>query len=665
MADSPTTTYNIGGEDMPFPDLADGRAIKNSATRFENAWGLPNKAAFCLATAMVDPALDRNQVDVKQPFGHLQAIQTPDGKFLLAHRTTVWTPTISGDGGNGRSRYEIQTYNGGTYRPWPIGRHHKPAIIDYHPASLSDMLEAVKLSAATIRSQDLITQIRRSPRGVWNPPVVVIARAYVTNDDGSVEERWFLHTIDGSTRAEACHELTDTAPEAPLLGSLAPLNHLRDSYERITKRFHSAPMARNTLHAARAATMPALVVVAVVEGDMVTPIKHGFPTVINDYVESVHVQPRPFTDVAQANVIGERFVLNLRDDDRLDADMADSILGRTPEIEGKPSVRAATLVHAVCDADNEQVVRDFVITDVGKYLTKVKRAKLIGPLVVRQFDEVAPSAERALMRAFTPELLIQTEWDISGAKSAVLRRKGIAEVNAGRFDSPVLAELMARGGPALCAAGLLLGDQESTVRAISSLRGSVEKVIEGLAKTVGGVNVLADAVAWADGEQTYRPRVFDVEGGLKKNADGDVVHYTAVWHDGNMGIRALAFTGGKIQSSSDTADGEEETPRSPDEAYLAKELKLIEELGLSTTLLRDMFALKDEQGRPVMARLGMRNAEVYETFPKQLTKLYNKYGKDDDPFATFPEDELPLDEDPDEDQDDEDEEEYDLDEENV
>ncbi|WP_158634440.1 hypothetical protein [Amycolatopsis sp. WAC 01375] len=658
MADSPTTTYNIGGEDVPFPDLADGRAIKNSATRFASAWGLPQEAAFCLATAMVDPALDRNQVDVKHPFGHLQAIQTPDGKFLLAHRTTVWTPTISGDGGNGRSRYEIQTHNGGTYRPWPIGRHHKPAIIDYHPASLTDMLEAVKLSAETIRSQDLITQIRRSPRGVWNPPVVVIARAYVTNDDGSVEEHWFLHTIDGSTRAEACHELTDTAPDAPLLGSDAPLDHLRDSYDRITKRFHSTPMSRNTLHAARAATMPALVVVAAVDGDMVTPINHGFPTVINDYVESVHVQPRPFTDVAQANVIGERFVLSLRGDDRLDDDMADSILGRTPEVEGKPSVRAATLVHAVCDAENEPLVRDFVITDVGKYLTKVKRAKLIGPLVVRQFDEVAPSAERALMRAFTPELLIQADWDISGAKSAVLRKKAVAEVNAGRFDSPVLAELMARGGPALCASGLLLGDQESTVKAISALRGSVEKVVEGLAKTAGGVNVLADAIAWADGEQPYRPRVFDVEGGLKKNRDGDVVHYTAKWTDGNMGIRALAFTGGKLPTSSDDSEDEGETPKTPDEVYAAKEEKLRDELGLSTTLLRDMFALKDEQGRPVMARLGMEKDEVYENFPKQLTKLYNKYGKDDDPFATFPEDELPLDEDPDEEQDDE--EEYDL-----
>jgi hypothetical protein len=641
MPENPTNRFNIGGEDIGFPALADGKAIKNSAMRFSSAWGLPHDAAFSLAAAMVDPAADRNRLDAKDPFNHLQAIQTPDGKFLLAHRTTLWTPGVSGDGGNGRSRYALQTANGngGRHRPWPIGRHHKPAIIDYHPASFSDMTDAVSLSASTIRSPDLVTQIARSPRGVWNPPVVVLARVYVTLNDGSVQERWFLHTIEGSTRVEACHELAGTAPAAPLQASDAPLDHIRDSYAQLVDRFNTTPASQKTLAAARAATMPALVVVAVVEENMVTKISSGFPTVVNDYVESVHVQPRPFSDVAQANVIGERFVITLRDDGRLDAGDAEALLGRDPDVAGKPSVRAAMLVHAVCDPENDEMVRDFVITDVGARLTKVKRAKLIGPLVVRQFRNVASSTERALMRAFTPELLLQTEWSITGVTSATLRKKCVAAVNAGRFDSPAIAELMARGGPALCAAGLLLGDQESTVKAISALRGSVEKVVEALARNLGGVNVLADAIAWADGEKGPKPRMFDVEGSVKKDRTGDVLHFTTDWQRGNMGIRALAFTDGVIPSSTNGSQNDEDTPKTPDESYLAKEEKLIEDLVRARTTLMDMYSLQDEQSRRVMERLGLQKVDVYETFPGQVTKLYNKYGKDDDPFA---EDDLPL-----------------------
>ena len=115
---------------------------------------------------------------------------------------------MSGDGSNGRSRYEIQTTNGSgpRMRPWPIGRHHKPAIIDYHTAALDDMVAAVKLSAEKIRSPELITQIARNPRGVWNPPVLVLARAYIR------QERFFW--LDASLREtgrENLQEVLDTA----------------------------------------------------------------------------------------------------------------------------------------------------------------------------------------------------------------------------------------------------------------------------------------------------------------------------------------------------------------------------------------------------------------------------------------------------------------------
>ncbi|SFW87082.1 hypothetical protein [Amycolatopsis australiensis] len=155
--------------------------------------------------------------------------------------------------------------------------------------------------------------------------------------------------------------------------------------------------------------------------------------------------------------------------------------------------------------------------------------------------------------------------------------------------------------------------------------------------------MLADAIAWAVGEKIYKPRQFDTEGGVKKNIHGDEQHFTTDWRNGNMGVRALAFTGGEIPTGKGGSGGSEETSKTPDESYRAKEEDLIAALGRATVSLRDMYVLKDEQDRLIIERLGLRPLKLHEDFPKQLTKIYAKYGKEEDPFATFPEDELPAD----------------------
>ncbi|WP_456819920.1 hypothetical protein [Cellulomonas sp. URHB0016] len=628
---------------VDFPDLAAGQAIKNAARRLETAFGLPADAAFAMATATVDPSEVRNQIDAKSPFGHLQAIQTPAGYFLLAQQTRVWTSMISGDGGNGRSRYKIQTATGAGARPrpWPIGRHHMPAVVDYHTPSLADLATAVRLSASEIRSHDLLIQIATNPRGVWNPPVVVLARARVSHTDGTLEERWFLHTIEGSTRVEACHELTEVDAADPLEHSHEPLAYLRQSHQTLTDRFSTTPTSSKTLAAARGAHMPALIVVGAVEDDMVTPITANFPMIVNDYVESVHVQPRPFTEVAQSNVIGERFVLRLQTAGRLAENDAAAILGRDPNVAGKPSVRAATLVRAACDAKNDPVLREFLITEPGARLTKAKRATLIAPLVVRQFDQAADSAERALMRAFTPDILMST-WNLTGVSSDELRKDCVADVLAGNSDSSALAELVARGGPALCASGLLLGDQGSTVDGITELRGSVEKVVEALAKRVGGVHLLADAIAWADGERREKPRQFDIDGTVKLDPHGDPLHFPPTWQRGNKGVRALAFTDdGEIPEPKAKRTTPTVVKQTPEERYKSDEVELLERLLAAQTTLMDLVAAKDEHGAKLIEKLGLTSAAVYETLPSQLSKIYARFGNEDDVLSAFDEDELP------------------------
>ena len=632
------TEFVLADEPVTLPTTASGTAVKNAARRFEKGYELPAGAAFAFGAAAVDPAFERGKVPPQDSIANLTLIRTPSGQLLACHPARLWSALVSGDGSNGRSRYAIQTSGNGSARPWPIARHHRPAIVDYHTSSLEDMAAAVRSSADRIRSPELITDISRHDRGVWNPPVVVISRAFVRDGDGAAKGHWFLHSIEGSTRMEACHELTEVDPGDPLLRSDEPLEHLRQTRERLVEHFDALPTSPSSLAAARAATIPALVVVAVVDEEG-TPISSGFPDVVNSYVESVHVQPRPFPDVAMSNVLGERLLLTLGREGRMDAETVDALMARDPVPHGKPSVRAATLVKTVCDPANETFVRDVAITEERGRLTKNRRAKLIGPLVVRQFDRPAETADRALMRAFTPDALIENEWDISGVRAANLRKRALARFEAGEDDHPIVLELIARGGPALCAAGLLLSDQGSTVKGLPQLRGHVAKVLEGLIESAGGIHVLADAVAWADGERKSTPRRRAPNGTLKKTRDGEELHYGTKWSKGNMRIRALAFNKGVIPRQKDPGSSDTSSSETPEETFRRIEAEMRSDLGDADTRFRDLIAMTDERGRRLIERLGLQPASSVESFSRKLTAAYARYG--DDPLAAIDEDMLP------------------------
>jgi hypothetical protein len=633
---SATTEFTLDGVEVKLPAAAAAGAVKNAAKRFERGYGLPSGAAFALAAASVDPASERGRVPADGGLEALDPIMTPSNSVLLCHRARLWTPLVSGDGSNGRSRYELQTTGDASLRPWPVAWHHDPAIVDYRGSSKEDMATAARASAETIRSPKLMTEISQHVRGVWRPPVVVIARAKSSEDS---EDVWFLHTIEGSTRIEACHELIEVDAGAPLSMSDSPLEHLRRTRDRLVERFESLPTSPASLAAARAATVPALVVVAVVGEDGV-PLVEGFPDVVNDYVESVHVQPRPFSDVAMNNVLGERLLLTLRREGLLDPGDLNHLMGRVRDPEGTPSIRAAELVKLITDSANEKYIREIAITEERGHLTKNRRANLIGPLVARQFPKPAETADRALMRSFTPDALIEKDWTISGDKPGVLRRKALRSFEQGELDDPSILELIARGGPALCAAGLLLSDQGSTVEDKAELRGPVSRVLDGLVESRGGVEVLCDAVSWADGTRRFLPRVRTLNGDVKTDAGGDEHHYVAQWRSGNMQIRALALNGGVIPRTK--RNGKEKAPpaRTPEEAYEQTELELRTNISSAATKLADLLALKDEQGRLLLGRIGLRPAPEVAKFASRLQTVYARFGTED-PLVGLEEDELP------------------------
>lgn len=635
---SDRTNFVLADVPVALPKAAIGAAVKKAAKRFESAYDLPPGAAFAFAAASVDPAKERGKIPAQHSNDHLAFIRTPSDRLLACHPARLWSPVVSGDGSNGRSRYELQTDGDDSIRPWPVARHLDPAIVEYPVVSIDDMAAAAEASAASIRSSQLVTEISRHERGVWHPPVVVIGRAVEGDEE---DERWFLHTIEGSTRIEACHELTEVEPGAPLLRSDESLAHLREVRDELVEQFESVPTSPGSLAAARAATIPALVVVAVVDEDG-RAVGNGFPDVVNAYVESVHVQPRAFSEVAMNNVLGERLLLTLRREGMLDPAAMDKYMGRSPNPDGKPSVRAAELVQLICDSKNEPFVRDVAITEARGHLTKNRRANLIGPLVVRQFRQPAETAERALMRQFTPDALIEQAWTVSGATSAALRKRALTKFEQDELDDPVMLELIARGGPALCAAGLLLSDQGSTVEGKPELRGGVNKVLEGLVTSRGGIEVLADAVAWADKPRALLPRRRKLDGSVKVDKHGNELHYVAKWNKGNMEIRALALNGGVIPKKTKEKGGTDDSvdKQTPEEAFKSTEQEMRTAISAAETKLHDLIAMTDEQGRRLIMRVGLQPAPEVRKFANRLSDAYARYGGED-PLAELDDDQLP------------------------
>jgi len=630
------TDFVLAGTQVMLPGVAAGSAVKRAAKRFESAYDLPPGAAFALAAASVDPSAERSKIPSQNPSEQLHLIRTPSDEFLACHAARLWSPLVAGDGSNGRSRFELQTAVGSPARPWPIAQHLDPAIVAYEADSIEEMALAAEASADKIRSPRLLAEISRHERGVWNPPVVVLAKTEVGG-----EEFWFLHTIDGSTRIEACHELTEVEAGAPLRRSDAPLDHLREAHGEFVDWFGTLPGSPDTLAAARATTIPAWVVVGLVDEEG-QPITDRFPDVVNSYVESVHVQPRPFSRPAMNNVLGERLLLTLRREGHLDGRAAEKLLGRSKGRRGKPSVRAAELVHLVCQEDNEEFVREVAVTDGKKLLTQDRRAELIGPLVLRQFEERAESAESALMRRFAPVALIEEEWAVNGIGAKALRRRAIGAFEKGDLQHSALLELVARGGTALCAAGLLLSDQGSTVEEKAELRGPVSKVLEGLLESRGGIEVLAEATAWADGDQTLLPRQRRPDGTVKTNAHGDELHYAVGYTRGNMKIRALALNDGVVPGKRRRKGGQGTTRPAmpPEEIFKMTEREMLVDIRAAHIKLRDLATMKDEEGRELIDRMGLTPNETVELFTRDVTKAYARYAREN-PLAELSEDGIP------------------------
>lgn len=510
--------------------------------------GLPREAARAIAEAVVDP-LEVAEDLAEQRFEHQD---TPSGKQLVIVRCRVWTAAASIDGGNGRTRLRITltTPDG----PWPMPHSSQEPILMYQSPKLDALRSAVTASAKAIGNDDIRALLRQNPRGIWNPPTFVVGAFKIGKDPyGHI-----IHTAEGSSRLAAAQELIGI----PFDGPICHLTDIRKFIDRerlrVTREIETAPGVSSRL-LEKLLTCPARVVVAVLNPDG-TLCTDSFADVVSHYIESVHIEPRSWDAAEQGNVIGERLVYALKNAGALTNKQAADILQRehAGTVSMPPDRIAATLIRAVTNPAYSDVVREVVLEEGGKNLTSQRRAAAVGPLLVKIFrhaQDYQKSAETALLREHLPSELNAASWTVTNRSTDELLNDAetALDENPGSW-SDASRELVARGVAPMAVLGLVLSDQGQAVNGIAALRGHVSKVMDGLAKSKGGLRTIADAIKRATTKGGLQPVCRNPDGSVitEKTRGGTEEPVRYVPSDplsSNFKVRTLALTGGVIPAT--------------------------------------------------------------------------------------------------------------------
>jgi hypothetical protein len=607
-------SFPVGdGRFVEIPNVAKGQAVTAAARRLQRGIEIydgvtlqvPAAEAMAIATAVVDPSQLRNDIERKRFSVH----RTPSGYTLVSLETRVWTAATSPDGANGRGRLEVRL-SGGAVWPLPNEDDAIPSM-RYETTDIERMRAAVRDNARRIASPDLRQSIRQHPSGVWNPIYVVPAQAVEVDEDGlETSACGFVHTIEGSTRVVTCLEGLGIGVDQALAFAGATGDLVRRARAGVASRISTQPQNEENHHAIKVLTLPAHIIVGVLDGDHQVSAK-PFPQVISEFVESIHEQPRPWNVLAQGGVRGERLVGELVSAGILTEDQGNDIIGRDDrhEITTAPNVIAGRLLRAASDPNAREVVRKATLQDPARqHLTKKRYAETVGAvlLTVYRGDKRQKTAAAALTNEFQPPALEAPDWriredvDIPELLEEALRA---IEVQPGSW-STASRELVARGVTALAALGLVLSDQGSAVQE-RWLRGSVSGVVNELALCAGGLRILAEAIEYIEGQRDLPPLLYGADGEPELVDDQE---FRLVPDGGaNVRIRRLAFRG---QRPLEEHEGDEDL--SPYDRFLVLQRNVVLACRGLDELVEQLYDARDDSGQVLVEKHGLRRDIVGE-----------------------------------------------------
>lgn len=625
QAQAETTNFPIaGGEMVTLPLPPKGAAIRSLAEKLGKPFKiggalvrLAPEVAGAVADITIDPAEVRQRIEADQ-FEHQD---TPSGRRLVLLPTLAWTSGISSDGANGRSRLTLATGSTRDDGPWPLPESTSEPVLRYKAASIDRLARPVVASATAILPADMVTRLRRNPRGVWNPPTLVVGQFVLP--DGKA--RFLLHAAEGSTRITGAQYLSGTKFDGPIRNSNDVRSFIRAERARIASDLVAMPENEDAWQAAKLATVPVRIVLAVLEPDG-TLSTAMFPQVISEYIESVHVEPRGWDPGQQGNAIGERLVQVLQQHHALSATEAADILQRdhfhVPS--ATPDIIVARFVRAVTDRANYPILREVILDEPGKSrLSAPRRAAAVGPLLLRTFRDapMRPSATAALLREHLPDELDAPTWSVTDRTTDQLLSDAEAALDThSRQWSDASRELVARGVGPMAVLGLILSDQGQAVDNIAQLRGPVAKVIAGLAMTKGGLRTIADAIRTATRETPFYPVKRKPDGSertLSSRGGGRVlVRYVPDQRETNIEVRALGLTDGhKPRSPQKKAD------TSADQQFADLQKEMMSAIGEAVKYSEGLRVLATGDGSTPMLKVNKLDPELLGPAPERLLDL--------------------------------------------
>lgn len=604
------TDFPIGqGKFKNLPTVAKGVSVTAAARKLnrglEVAEGItvavPEPEAMAIAGMVVNPTDVRLDIERRRYSLH----RTPSGYMLVSLETRVWTAAVSCDGANGRARLDTRL-GGGTIWPLP-GERPEPSLV-YRTRSLDRMRDAARDTAKRIASADMRIRLREHPLGVWNPVYIAPGRIDIVDspDGDPLEELGFAHVIEGSTRISHAQEGIGLPRDVAVEFAGDTLNLVRRVRAGIAGRLVVQPDSADVHHAVKLATLPAHIIIGVLDPDGNVSTA-PFREVIDEFVQSIHEEPRPWVPIAQGGVRGERLVRDLVEHDRLEHEHGLDVVGRDEfhEVTTPLNVIAGRLLRAASHPHSYPVVRKAILEDTkGKNLTRKRYAQTVGSLMLAIYGEVPQRQKNAVAALtggdFEPPMLRTTDWKVRAdltVREVLAEALAHIEANPGTV-SPAAEELVARSVGAVATLGLVFSDQGSAVKDVAWLRGSVARIAQGLATCPGGLQILCEAAEKAEDDDLPWPILYDVDGEPVLGDDGrpERLHPE---EGANVKVRMLAKRGERPDD--DEEQGEDDRELSPHDRYIRTQRHIAKVgKGLYTAVMEELAKLVDETGTPLI-----------------------------------------------------------------
>lgn len=612
-----------GGEFLKIPTVAKAQSVTAASRKLQRGLEIfegvtlrvPASEAMAIASAVVNPTQLRNDIERKRVSMH----RTPSGYTLVSLEARVWAAAVSCDGANGRGRLEVKLA-GGTVWPLPEESDAEPSM-RYRTRDITRMREAVRDNAKRIGSPDMRQSLREHPHGVWNPIYLVPGQIIEQADaEDEPEESGFVHTAEGSTRVVTCQEGLGIAVDEAIAYGGSTLDLVRRVRAGVANRLSQTPENPDALHAVKVLTLPAHIIVGVLDCEHQVS-EAPFPEVVSEFVQSIHEQPRPWNVLAQGGVRGERLVADLVNARRLTESQGNDIVGRDEhlEITTPPNVIAGRLMRAASHPGVYDIVRKAILEDPNRQqLTRKRYAQTVGPLLLTVYTREVrqKTAAAALTNEFQPEGLKRPDWAIhEDVDIPELRDRALAALDARPGEqSPAALELVARGVVALTCLGLVLSDQGSAVQEKAWLRGSVAKVVSGLATCAGGVKILAEAIEHIEGRQDLPPLLYNADG-EPELAEGQSQRLVAQGR-ANIRLRSLAFRAQRPIDDGEDTDEE----LAPYDRFLALQRRVVTSYAELGELMDRLYDMHDDTDQSLIDKHGLRRDIVGE-LPRKLSDL--------------------------------------------